>query len=220
MKTRPWNRKDYSTTEPNDDGSDYVRGPGEHSPGLDQQKIDDALLRNPGITLRALQVKTGLPEERFFEAVKGLINTEEYEGFHDSNGELYLQKDYDRPSTYSMFDLLKTIERGELPRFKDFEKVYNQVFGCENNYGRTAYLKKQPKQPKKAKSRIKNLLNQQFGRWPVVKYVGTNKSPQARWECRCDCSTVRVVVVSSLINGASKSCGCLRSGPKPKISDA
>lgn len=51
-----------------------------------------------------------------------------------------------------------------------------------------------------------NLNGERFGRWIVVARAdGSN-----RWACRCDCGTEKTVAGSTLRNGVSSSCGCLR----------
>jgi len=52
-----------------------------------------------------------------------------------------------------------------------------------------------------------DLMGRQFGRWAVIERAGGS-----RWRCRCACGTERAVYVSSLTQGTSTSCGCLRSG--------
>lgn len=56
-----------------------------------------------------------------------------------------------------------------------------------------------------------NLSGQRFGRWVVLGHVKV-KSRQAkrgaRWDCKCDCGTERVVSANSLKHGGSTSCGC------------
>ena len=47
-----------------------------------------------------------------------------------------------------------------------------------------------------------------FGYWEVLK---RDQSQPRKFICRCKCGTVRSVDGSSLKNGASKSCGCLKS---------
>jgi hypothetical protein len=53
---------------------------------------------------------------------------------------------------------------------------------------------------------------ERFGRWTVVE--DTNRKPGPNGSrpvlCRCDCGTEREVNWSSLVNGRSSSCGCLR----------
>lgn len=52
-----------------------------------------------------------------------------------------------------------------------------------------------------------DLTGQCFGRWHVIQKV--SESGQAKWLCRCDCGTERVVLARSLKSGSSRSCGCL-----------
>ncbi len=57
----------------------------------------------------------------------------------------------------------------------------------------------------------RDLTNQRFGRWFVIKRAGSSKTRrQSMWECRCDCGIIKRVVSSSLTGGKSKSCGCLQ----------
>lgn len=53
-----------------------------------------------------------------------------------------------------------------------------------------------------------------FGRWTVLSdgepYVSPNgNGPHSRWECRCQCGTIRLVFEDVLLSGRSQSCGCL-----------
>lgn len=53
-----------------------------------------------------------------------------------------------------------------------------------------------------------DLTGERFTRWLVVEYIGRiNKNPIYR--CRCDCGTEKQVNSGRLLNGTSKSCGCL-----------
>lgn len=61
--------------------------------------------------------------------------------------------------------------------------------------------------------RRKSMAGQRFGRLLVVKYVktvrvGSNKSFDAVWLCRCDCGQEREVRGRSLRDGSTISCGC------------
>lgn len=52
-----------------------------------------------------------------------------------------------------------------------------------------------------------DLSGMHFGRWTVLErasYAG-----EAKWKCRCDCGTERIVLERSLKAGVSQSCGCL-----------
>lgn len=52
-----------------------------------------------------------------------------------------------------------------------------------------------------------SLIGQQFGRWTVLK---RDESRPGYYICKCECGTIKSVFGSSLSNGASKSCGCLK----------
>lgn len=49
-----------------------------------------------------------------------------------------------------------------------------------------------------------NMTWQRFGRLVAQKYMGSSK-----WLCKCDCGNQIVVSRANLVNGATKSCGCL-----------
>lgn len=54
-----------------------------------------------------------------------------------------------------------------------------------------------------------NTLNgMTFGEWTVLK---NDKSSPGRYICRCSCGTIKSVYGSTLKNGTSKSCGCLKN---------
>lgn len=57
-----------------------------------------------------------------------------------------------------------------------------------------------------------DLTGRRFGRLLVRRegrrYVRWNGSASIRWECLCDCGTETLVRTSSLISGATTSCGC------------
>jgi len=56
-----------------------------------------------------------------------------------------------------------------------------------------------------------NLVNQKFGRLTVIGRSENLKSGNSQWICRCDCGNITKVSRPRLINGTSKSCGCLRN---------
>lgn len=56
--------------------------------------------------------------------------------------------------------------------------------------------------------KIKDLAGQRFGRLVVVEYKDC-KSKSARWLCVCDCGKETLVSRCDLLNGSTKSCGCL-----------
>lgn len=60
-------------------------------------------------------------------------------------------------------------------------------------------------------TRKKDIAGIKFGRWTpleVAKPTGVFKS--SKWKCQCDCGSFADVLQTSLIQGKSKSCGCLR----------
>ena len=66
-------------------------------------------------------------------------------------------------------------------------------------------------------SKVIDLTGQKFGRLTVVERGENGKRGHARWWCQCDCgSKLKLIVGYSLINGCSKSCGCLDKELKSK----
>ena len=57
--------------------------------------------------------------------------------------------------------------------------------------------------------RIKNLVSMRFGNLIVTEFSEISKHGKARWKCQCDCGKNTIVVGSSLVNGGTKSCGCM-----------
>jgi hypothetical protein len=60
----------------------------------------------------------------------------------------------------------------------------------------------------RASKNRRTLIGQRFNRLVVIAYADTT-SKRARWLCRCDCGTEKVVIGKSLREGHTKSCGCL-----------
>lgn len=56
--------------------------------------------------------------------------------------------------------------------------------------------------------RFDDITGRQFGSWTAVRYLGGSK-----WECVCECGTIRAVDAYKLKTGKSKSCGCRRPCP-------
>lgn len=57
-----------------------------------------------------------------------------------------------------------------------------------------------------------------FGRLVVLQDKGKNSHRERVWLCLCDCGKTKLVVASSLRNGLTASCGCLRSESTSKRS--
>ncbi len=49
-----------------------------------------------------------------------------------------------------------------------------------------------------------------FGTLTAVKRIGSNKYGKSVWLFKCDCGKTKEMVLSSVINGSIKSCGCVR----------
>lgn len=49
-----------------------------------------------------------------------------------------------------------------------------------------------------------------FGRWETIEKGSPSKHGAERWVCRCECRNIGIVEKQSLLQGKSKSCGCLQ----------
>lgn len=56
-----------------------------------------------------------------------------------------------------------------------------------------------------------DLTNKKIGRWKVLKEGTRDKNNHLRWLCKCECGVIKEVAGSSLRQGKSNSCGCLKS---------
>ena len=61
----------------------------------------------------------------------------------------------------------------------------------------------------------KDITNQRFGKLVAIQATEQRKNGGVVWECQCDCGEVCYVQLSSLLNGHTRSCGCLQ---KEKVS--
>jgi hypothetical protein len=55
----------------------------------------------------------------------------------------------------------------------------------------------------------KDMTGLRFGRLIVMCRAENSRGGQARWECRCHCRNISIVLGTMLRNGNTKSCGCL-----------
>lgn len=53
-----------------------------------------------------------------------------------------------------------------------------------------------------------HILTGKYGRWSILT-IAKPHNGQTYWHCVCECGTERDVAANNLVNGASKSCGCL-----------
>ncbi len=51
---------------------------------------------------------------------------------------------------------------------------------------------------------------ERFGRWTAIEPSTIMLGKSKAWLCRCECGTERLVPIYILLNGTSRSCGCLR----------
>ena len=57
----------------------------------------------------------------------------------------------------------------------------------------------------------KDLTGKVFGRLTVISQAASDKCGHARWLCQCECGKEKIISSSSLIEGSTQSCGCLRN---------
>lgn len=60
-------------------------------------------------------------------------------------------------------------------------------------------------------SQVKDMAGLRFERLVVLSRAGSDKNGNAKWLCRCDCGTEKVILGQSLRSGATRSCACLSS---------
>ena len=58
---------------------------------------------------------------------------------------------------------------------------------------------------------FKNLIGKKYGRLEVMYYAGRKSPGKHQWLCNCSCGASVTVISSSLQEGNTQSCGCLRS---------
>jgi len=63
----------------------------------------------------------------------------------------------------------------------------------------------------KPSKKLIDLTGKQFERWTVLYRTKTDDYDNIYWMCKCNCGTQREVSGKTLINGKSRSCGCLKS---------
>lgn len=52
-----------------------------------------------------------------------------------------------------------------------------------------------------------------YSQWTIIKEV-ESKTRHRRVLCQCDCGTTRAVLLQSLVDETSRSCGCTHNGAK------
>jgi len=56
------------------------------------------------------------------------------------------------------------------------------------------------------------LAGRKFGKLTVIKDTGRRKSKRPIWKCKCDCGTNIDILGKYLLNGDTRSCGCIGNG--------
>lgn len=66
---------------------------------------------------------------------------------------------------------------------------------------------------KSREANLKNIVGQKFGKLTVLEIdeATSIKKNRVFWKCKCDCGNITSIYSSNLINGITKSCGCIRS---------
>jgi hypothetical protein len=59
-------------------------------------------------------------------------------------------------------------------------------------------------------SKLIDITGQKFGRLTVIRREPNDKWENTRWLCKCSCGKSKIILVTSLTSGATKSCGCLQ----------
>ena len=60
-------------------------------------------------------------------------------------------------------------------------------------------------------SKVIDMTGKKFGYWEVLERAGSDKRGQALWRCRCVCGNEKNIVGSTLRNGTSTNCGCIKA---------
>lgn len=63
---------------------------------------------------------------------------------------------------------------------------------------------------------MRNLTNQCFGRLTAVEPIRKEKKKGYIWKCKCSCGGMKEVPAIYLLNGHTKSCGCIKLENKRK----
>lgn len=66
----------------------------------------------------------------------------------------------------------------------------------------------------------KNLKGMRFGKLTVIEFSGYRKKNScsiATWKCQCDCGNEKIINAVDLIQGKTKSCGCLKTDGSSRI---
>lgn len=57
-----------------------------------------------------------------------------------------------------------------------------------------------------------NMQGKKFNKLTIIKQLENDKRYRKRYFCKCDCGNYKSVLKDNLINGITKSCGCMKKG--------
>ena len=57
---------------------------------------------------------------------------------------------------------------------------------------------------------MKQLAGRKFGRLTAISSTGSSQRKRRLWECKCECGNTILVESTSLLQGNTRSCGCLQ----------
>lgn len=167
------------------------------------------------------------PLTDFWQVSTGTVNRLAKYGIHTMRGiaeypEQYIYKAFGKNAEL-LIDHAWGRESCEMKDIKNYchcdcgtEKPVNQrnlLEGKTNSCGctRSEHMKKIRKKIKGQHSKFRtDLTGQHFGRWTVLGKAEHQVGKHPVWECQCECGAIRAVAHSSLVNGQSQSCGCMR----------
>jgi 5-methylcytosine-specific restriction endonuclease McrA len=114
------------------------------------------------------------------------------------------------------------MQHGHLTVVREIEQRKNgrKFFECRCECGKTVAIRSSHFYPERqhcsqqcsflASKRVVDLTGQRFERWLVLSPAGIcDTTGWARWNCKCDCGTERIVAGAQLTAKLSRSCGCL-----------
>lgn len=79
---------------------------------------------------------------------------------------------------------------------------------CNDNMGNKYIIPLPTTKP--IKEEYLKRIGERYGRWTIIALSRRQKRCGVEYLCKCDCGTTRVIQISSLINGKTKSCGCIQ----------
>ena len=114
--------------------------------------------------------------------------------------------------TFGNWKVLKATDK----KFKTYILYECECVKCGNIALKTfTFLKQEHKFCDNCRSN--DISNQRFGNLIAIQRIGSNHNRHSLWKCKCDCGNDITVTYGHLINGDTKSCGCIKSQGESKI---